>query len=127
MASFTRVFLFTRDDGRADFREELVELSEGNPQVRLSALMPASGMQVRESPVGFRSKVHVTTQPQWVFILSGEMEIGLLDGSSRRFLAGEHFYAADALPPGAEFDPSVHGHWSRQLGDEPLVTAFVKS
>ena len=24
------------------------------------------------------------------------------------------------------FDPAVHGHWSRQVGDEPLVTAFVK-
>jgi hypothetical protein len=24
------------------------------------------------------------------------------------------------------FDPAVHGHWSRQLGDEPLVTLFVR-
>jgi len=24
------------------------------------------------------------------------------------------------------FDPALHGHWSRQVGDQPLVTLFVK-
>jgi enoyl-CoA hydratase/carnithine racemase len=27
---------------------------------------------------------------------------------------------------GASFDEKVHGHWSRQLGTEPLVTLFVR-
>ena len=27
---------------------------------------------------------------------------------------------------GISFDPSVHGHWSRQVGAEPLVTLFVR-
>jgi hypothetical protein len=61
-----------------------------------------------------------------VFILSGQMEIGLQDGSSRVFNAGEHFYSADTLPEGATFDPNVHGHWSRQVGDVPLRTLFLK-
>jgi hypothetical protein len=127
MASFTRVILFTRPDGKADFREEMLELEAGDPQVHLSELMPASALQLRQSPAGFRSAVHVTTQPQWVFILSGVMEIGLLDGTSRIFRAGEHFFSADTLPEGVNFDPEIHGHWSRQLGEEPLVTAFVKA
>jgi hypothetical protein len=55
------------------------------------------------------------------------MEIGLQDGSSRIFKAGEHFYSIDTLPAGASFDAAVHGHWSRQLGDEPLVTMFVRA
>jgi hypothetical protein len=76
--------------------------------------------------VGFRSQFHVTGKPQWVFILSGQMEIGLQDGTSRVFSAGEHFYSADTLPEGATFDPTVHGHWSRQVGDEPLRTLFLK-
>jgi hypothetical protein len=88
--------------------------------------MPATGLQLRESPVGFRSEFHCTRDPQWVFILKGRMEIGLQDGSSRVFGPGEHFYSADTLPPGAVFDPAVHGHWSRQLGDEPLQTLFVR-
>jgi hypothetical protein len=61
-----------------------------------------------------------------VFILGGQVEIGLQDGSSRVFKPGEHFHSADVLPAGAGFDAQVHGHWSRQLGDEPLVTLFVR-
>jgi hypothetical protein len=54
------------------------------------------------------------------------MEIGLQGGISRVFKPGDHFHSADVLPAGATFDPTVHGHWSRQVGDEPLVTLFVK-
>jgi len=127
LPTFTQVILYTDVDGRARFREEVIPLEGGSPQTRLSELMPAHGLQLRQSPPGFRSEVHVTTQPQWLFILSGVMEIGLLDGSSRIFKAGEHFYSSDTLPEGATFDPGIHGHWSRQLGEEPLVTLFVKS
>jgi hypothetical protein len=63
---------------------------------------------------------------QWVFILSGLMRIGLQDGSSRVFRAGEHFYSADTLPAGAIFDAAVHGHWSAQEGDAPLETLFIR-
>ena len=126
MDTFTRVILFTDTDGRARWREEPVALDEGKPQARLSALRPSGGYQLRRSPVGFRSDFHCTGEPQWVFILRGQMEIGLQDGSSRVFKPGEHFYSADLLPPGASFDPAVHGHWSRQVGDEPLETLFVR-
>jgi len=123
---FTKVILFTDTDGRARFREERIALDEGTPMSRLSALMPSGGCQLRESPVGFRSQFHCTGTPQWVFILRGRMEIGLQDGSSRVFGPGEHFYSDDVLPEGAVFDATVHGHWSRQVGDEPLATLFVR-
>ncbi len=126
MTHFTKVVLFTDSDGRARFREEQVPLPEGTPQARFSALMPSSGLQLRESPVGFRSSFHCTGTPQWVFILRGKMEIGLQDGSSRVFGPGEHFYSADVVPEGVDFDPAVHGHWSRQVGDDELVTVFVR-
>lgn len=126
MSTFTRTILETGPDGRARFREDRIELSEGTPQARFSPLQPSGGYQLRESPVGFRSSFHCTGAPQWVFILRGQMEIGLQDGSSRIFKPGEHFYSADTLPEGATFDPAVHGHWSQQVGDEPLVTVFVR-
>lgn len=124
--TFIQVILHTDHDGRAKFREARVPLTEGTPQARLSALLPATGYQLRHSPVGFRSSFHCTPQPQWVFILGGEMEIGLQDGSSRLFRPGEHFFSADVLPPGAAFDPKVHGHCSAQRGPHPLVTLFLK-
>ena len=124
---FNQIILFTDTDGRAKFREEPLPLPEGNPQAMLSKLQPSGGFQVRQSPVGFRSTFHCTTTPQWVFILSGVMEIFLQDGSSRVFKAGESFYSDDTVPAGATFDAAIHGHWSRQVGDQPLVTLFVRT
>ena len=124
---FTQVILETGPDGRARFREQPIALSEGKPMARLSPLMPSGGLQLRMSPVGFRSEFHCTENPQWLFVLGGQMEIGLQDGTSRIFGAGQHFYSADTLPAGAAFDPKLHGHWSRQVGPDPLVTAFVRS
>ena len=126
MAVFTKVVLFTDTDGRAKFRDEPLALPEGNPQSMLSVLCPSGGYQLRHSPLGFRSQFHCTTTPQWVFILGGDMEIGLQGGVSRVFKPGEHFYSADVLPDGASFDASIHGHWSRQAGPDPLVTLFVR-
>jgi len=126
MSIFTKVSLLTGADGRAHWREDAIALTEGKPQARLSPLAASGGYQLRESPVGFRSEFHCTENPQWVFILRGRMEIGLHDGSSRVFGPGEHFYSADLLPAGAAFDATRHGHWSRQVGDEPLVTLFVR-
>ena len=126
MTVFTKVVLFTDTDGRARIREEPVALPEGNPQAMLSALCPSGGYQLRHSPVGFRSQFHCTVTPQWVFILGGEMEIGLQGGMSRVFRPGEHFYSADVLPEGATFDANIHGHWSRQVGSDPLTTLFVR-
>jgi hypothetical protein len=125
--NFTQVILETGPDGRARFREQALPLEQGKPMARLSALMPSGGLQLRMSPVGFRSEFHCTETPQWLFVLGGAMEIGLQDGSSRVFLPGDHFFSADTLPAGATFNPALHGHWSRQLGSEPLVTAFVRS
>jgi hypothetical protein len=124
--NFTQVVLYTAADGRAKWREEAIALPEGNPQAMLSQVFASAGYQLRHSPVGFRSQWHCTPKPQWVFILGGRMEIGLQDGSSRVFGPGEHFFSADTLPPGAQFDPKIHGHWSAQRGDSPLVTLFVK-
>ena len=126
MSTFTKITLFTDVDGIARFRDSNIALGEGAPAAMLSTLMPTDGYQLRHSPVGFRSQFHITITPQWVFILQGQMEIGLRDGSSRVFSPGQHFYSDDTLPAGIAFDAGVHGHWSRQVGGEPLVTLFVR-
>ena len=125
MTTLTKLVLYTDHDGRAQFREEPVALPSGTPQTMLSATFPSSGYQFRCSPVGFRSDFHCTPRPQWVFVLGGEMEIGLQDGNSRILMPGDHCYAADILPSGATFDSKVHGHWSAQRGADALVTLLV--
>lgn len=124
--TFTKIVLYTDADGRAKWREEAIALDEGTPQALLSRVMAASGYQLRRSPVGFRSPWHCTPKPQWVFILAGEMEIGVREGAARVFRPGEHFFSADTLPEGASFDPALHGHWSAQRGPRALETLFLK-
>lgn len=119
--------LFTDIDGRARFRDNRLDLSEGSAAAALSPFAQASGHQFRQSPVGFSSQFHCTTTPQWLIVLSGAMEIGLQDGSSRVFRAGQCFYSNDTLPAGAVFDTALHGHCSRQVGEVPLVTAFIRT
>jgi hypothetical protein len=119
--------LFTDADGRAQFRDIRMALPEGSEAARLSPLALGKGHQFRISPVGFRSAFHCTVTPQWLIVLQGAMEIGLQDGSTRVFKAGQCFYSNDTLPQGAAFDPKRHGHWSRQAGDEPLVTVFIRT
>ena len=125
--TFTQLILFTDSDGRARFREQPIALTEGKPAAMLSPLMPSAGLQLRHSPVGFRSEFHCSTDPQWVFILAGQMEIGLQDGSSRLFSPGQHFFSTDTLPAGAAFDAALHGHCSRQVGADALTTLFVRA
>lgn len=118
--------LFTDFDGRAKFRDIQMPLREGTSAAALSSLSLGQGYQFRQSPVDFRSNFHCTTMPQWLIVLSGAMEIGLQDGTTRVFRAGQCFLSNDTLPDGAVFDASVHGHWSAQAGDEALVTVFVR-
>lgn len=124
---FTKVVLYTGEDGRAHFREETVDLSPVKPTVFLSPLAPSGGFQLRMSPAGFRSEFHCSEHPQWLFVLSGRMEIGLQDGTKRVFGPGDHFFSTDTLPHGATFDPKVHGHCSQALDGKPLTTAFVRA
>jgi hypothetical protein len=119
--------LYTDAQGTARFKDEPLALSEGTDAARLSPLAASSGFQFRQSPVGFHSTFHCTTTPQWLVVLSGAMEISLQDGTVRVFSAGERFYSNDTLPADATFDAKLHGHRSRQIGDQPLVTMFVRS
>ena len=127
MTTFRNIVLFTDTDGFARFREEDIPLPGGTPKALLSELIPSSGFQVRHSPPGVSSDFHCTTTAQWLVVLSGAMEIGLRDGTSRIFRAGEHFFSNDLLPEGVAFDAAVHGHCSRVVGDEPLTTLFIRT
>jgi hypothetical protein len=126
MTTLFKTVLFTSESGQAQFKREDIALPIGKPQAMLSELQSSSGYQLRWSPVGFTSEFHCTEHPQWVFILQGQMEIGLHGGVSKVFGPGEHFYSNDTLPLGERFDATVHGHWSRQVGPDPLVTLFVR-
>lgn len=124
---FTQVVLEAGPDGRSRFREEPLSLQEAKPGLFLSAAMPGGKVMLRNSPPGYAMDFHRTVSPQWTFMLSGALEIGLPDGSSRVFRAGDVLYATDMAPSGVPFDPSIHGHNSRTVGDEPVVAVLVRA
>jgi hypothetical protein len=122
-----KVILECGPDGRSRFREEVLPLNEAKPMLFLSAPMPGGKVMLRQSPPGYEMDFHPTVSPQWTFMLSGALEIGLPDGSSRIFRAGDILFSTDVTPPGVRFDPKVHGHNSRTVGDEPVVAVLVRA
>jgi hypothetical protein len=127
IAQLTPVELYTGADGLARWRAVPISLSTGTALARLTPLASSGGWQLRHSPAHFQSGFHCTTDSQWLVVLAGQMEIGLRDGSVRLFSPGQFFYSNDTLPPGAQFDPARHGHRSRAVGGQPLVTLFVRA
>ena len=122
---FGKVELYTDDKGYSQFRELDIEMNEAGNIGFLSDNITASSYQLRYSPPGYKSDFHNSMTPQWVFILSGTMRIGLRDGSTRDFKAGESFYSND-IPPSIAVADDVPGHSSAQVGDEPLQTLFLR-
>ena len=68
------------------------------------------------TPAGNFLDWHPAPRRQWVIILSGELEIGLGDGSVRRFGPGDARLVEDT---------TGHGHTTRVIGSQPCVMAFV--
>lgn len=125
--AFTKVILECGPDGRSRFREETVPLAEAKPQLFLSEMMAGGKVQLRQSPPGYWMDAHPTVTPQWTFVLGGALEIGLPGGPARIFRTGDILYSADTAPAGVTFDPKVHGHTARVVGDEPVVAVLVRS
>jgi len=116
--NFTRISLITNSDNISEWYEDEIPLSNGSESVKLTSLMPSDGYQIRKSPIGF--------YPQYVFILQGIMEITLQDGTSRKFIPGQHFLSTDLRPDNIIFDETKHGHKSANISDEILITLFLR-
>jgi quercetin dioxygenase-like cupin family protein len=106
------VRLYTGEDGESHF-EELDPASHP----ALASLQPTQGNIVfRTFEPGYFSDWHGAPRRQLVFTLSGEMEIGLGDGTSRRFGPGDILWAEDL---------TGRGHTYRITSDEPRLSVAV--
>jgi quercetin dioxygenase-like cupin family protein len=82
----------------------------------LSTLQQAVGIQFRSTEAGNFLDWHPAPRRQFVITLSGEVEIGLGDGTIHRFGPG-HVTLAEDL--------TGQGHTTRVVGDQPRVTAVI--
>ena len=70
----------------------------------------------REDPVGRYLDWHPAPRRQFVIILSGQLEIGLGDGSRHVFGPGDARLVEDT---------TGHGHTTRVHGNQPCLTATI--
>jgi len=103
--------LYTGRDGESHIDE--LRAGEGSAS---AALAPVAGIMFRETPAGNFLDWHPAPRRQWVIILSGELEIGLGDGSVRRFGPGDARLVEDT---------TGRGHTTRVVGARPCLMAFV--
>jgi quercetin dioxygenase-like cupin family protein len=103
--------LYTGPDGQTHL--EWMNL-ESHPE--LVSLQKAVGIQFRSTEPGNFLDWHPAPRRQFVITLSGEVEIGLGDGTVHRFGPG-HVNLAEDL--------SGQGHTTRVVGDQPRVTAVI--
>ena len=87
---------------------------ETHPQ--LATPQTASSVVFRSAEPGHFMDWHPAPRRQYVITISGEVEIGLGDGSVHRFGPG-HVNLAEDL--------TGQGHTTRVVGDQPRVTATI--
>jgi quercetin dioxygenase-like cupin family protein len=103
--------LFTGSDGQTHIEQMSLE---NHPE--LGTMQKAEGIQFRVMPAGTFMDWHPAPRRQFVITLSGEVEIGLGDGTFHRFGAG-HVNLAEDL--------TGQGHTTRVVGDQPRITATI--
>jgi hypothetical protein len=103
--------MYTGDDGETHW--ETVELDK-TPQ--WTCAMGTSHIVFRTDPVGSFMDWHPAPRRQFVIILSGQLEIGFSDGTTKVFGAGDARLVEDT---------TGKGHTTGVYGDEPVVVATI--
>ena len=104
--------LYTGDDGRSHIED--LDLDAG--PIKWLTEQPTASITFRSSQPGNFVDWHPAPRRQFMITLSGQVEIGLGDGTSRRFGAGDVMLAEDL---------TGEGHTTRVVSDRPRIAAVV--
>ncbi len=105
------VEIYTGDDGQTHFKELNIPADE----IQNVTIQAGADIVFRRFPADYFSDWHTAPRRQYIIILAGQMEIGIGDGTTRRFGPGDVVLAADL---------TGQGHTTRSVG-EPRVSATV--
>jgi hypothetical protein len=103
--------LYTGDDGQSHIEEQ-----HPSSHPALTTRQATQPIFFRERPRGLFSEWHNAPRRQYLIILSGEVEIGLGDGTKHRFGAGTALLAEDT---------SGQGHKTLIVDGEPVIQAVI--
>jgi len=105
------VRMYTGNDGQTHFEDLHMPAEE----IQNVAIQAGADIVFRRFPADYFSDWHTAPRRQYIFILSGQMEIGIGDGTTRHFGPGDVVLADDR---------TGKGHTTRSLG-VPRVSATV--
>ena len=116
---YTRLYADSTGESRfedlaLDF--ELLQYAPPTPSIYVSRFTPATQFGILVLPPRWDGGLHPTPNRQAFFVLSGVSEVELSSGERRRFAAGQMLVGEDT---------TGKGHYTRVVGDEPLVLATV--
>lgn len=103
--------IYTGSDGQTHFEDLQIPANE----IQNIAIQAGAALVFRRFPADYFSDWHTAPRRQYIFVLSGQMEIGIGDGSTRRFGPGDVVLADDL---------TGQGHTTRSVG-VPRVSATV--
>jgi hypothetical protein len=106
--------IYTGDDGQSHFEDLDVPLAAGQDQ--LSDVVPLGGVVFRNTLPGYALDYHPAPRRQFVVTLTGRVEVGCGDGTTRVFGPGDVMLADDL---------TGQGHTSTQLGDSERISLFL--
>ena len=99
-----------------DNQTHIEEMPLPPPEMERTPFQNTDGIQFRRFPAGDFMDWHPAPRRQYVITLEGNVEIGLGDGTVRRFGPGDVVLAEDL---------TGQGHTTRVVGDGPRVTATI--
>ena len=113
MTQFVR--LYTGPDGESHFEDLDPRFAPSGASER-SPAQETAGVSFGRSQPGNFVDWHVAPRTQYVITLAGQVEIGIGDGTTRRFGAGDVMLADDL---------TGRGHTTRVVSDVPRITITV--
>lgn len=108
--------IYTGLDGESHFEDRDIPLKDGGPIGRLSALIPATGLILRETGPEYDYDWHCAPRRQAIILLSGSIDVEVGAGIVRRFGPGEIIWAEDTIG---------RGHRTRTVDRQVRKTVFV--
>ena len=109
------VRLYTGPDGESHFEEIAPPFAPEGPSERTRPEQ-TEGISFGRAQPDYFLDWHNAPRKQYVITLAGQVEIGLSDGSVRKFGPGDVLLAEDL---------TGHGHTTRVVSSEPRITLTV--
>jgi quercetin dioxygenase-like cupin family protein len=114
--------LYSDSDGESHFKDMEIELQETDfappaLPMNVSSFTPANEVGFIAAPPGWYGEWHPAPQRQFMFLLAGQIEVGVSDGEVRTYGPGDIALLEDT---------SGRGHVTRVVGSDDILIAVVR-